>query len=142
MASDPTKEDYAAIENISETTIDKISDYLYFNPIGIVDSIKTNIKVLPSHLNGEIDKKIGYNTYNVRIFYMAFEPPFDLKKSIIEKEKLSHAKKIAISNEDLPCILNVKRTIISSSELLNKKFGTNDLYWSAFWGFKIGKPKK
>jgi len=140
MARSPTKEDYAAIENISETTIDKIADYLYFNPIGIVDSIKTNIKELPSHFNSEIEK-MGYNTYNIRIFYMAFEPPFDLKKSIIENEKLSHAKKIAISNEDLPCILNIKRTIISSSELLNKKFGTNDLYWSAFWGFKVSEKR-
>jgi len=142
MALSPTDADKKAIENVNEITFEEMADYIYFNPIGFVDTItgKTGLKQLPFVLNVEIDKMLKKRwTYTVRVFYMGFANEFTPSKELLEMADLQDAVKIAQDDKILECRSDVRRKIIRSSELLSKKFDEN-LYWYAFWGFKKYLP--
>jgi len=138
----PSAESKKKIDNVNEITFEEMTDYIYFNPIGIVDTIrtKTGLKILPFTLNDEIDKKINDQyTYNVRIFYMGFTDAFTTSKKLLKITDLKNAIKIAQDDEILECKPDVKRYIIRSSDFLSQKF-KRDLSWYAFWGFKKYLP--
>jgi len=142
MASSPSVGDKKIIKNFPKITFDELvnSGYIYFNPIGLVDIIKTDIKFVPFTLNLEIDRLLNKVkkerwTYKVCVFYFGFTDEFTASKKLLEIVDLKNAVAIVQDNKTLDCRKNIKRKIIGSSDVFE-----GDLYWYAFWGFKKYEP--
>jgi len=142
MASSPSISDKKIIKNFPKITFNDLvnSGYICFNPIGLVDIIKTDFKYVPFTLNLKIDRllkkvKEGRWTYKVCVFYFGFTDEFTASKELLEIADLKNAVAIVQDNKTLDCRKNIKRKIIGSSDVFE-----GDLYWYAFWGFKKDKP--